>query len=64
MHSDLPFLPERMRINKWNKLVCNLYDKNKYAVHIIELKQALNHGLVLKKVHRVIKFNQEACLKE
>ena len=26
-HSDLPFLPERMKINKCSKLVCNLYDK-------------------------------------
>ena len=30
---------------------------------IINLKQALNHGLVLKKNHRMIKFNQNACLK-
>ena len=28
-HSDLPFLPERMEINKCKKLVCNLYDKKK-----------------------------------
>ena len=27
LHSDLPFLPERMEINKCKKLVCNLYDK-------------------------------------
>ena len=27
LHSDLPFLPERIKINKCNKLVCNLYDK-------------------------------------
>ena len=27
LHSDLSFLPERMKINKCNKLVCNLYDK-------------------------------------
>ena len=64
MHSDLPFLPERMKINKCRKLVCNLYDKNNYVVHIRSLKQALNHGLILKKVHRVIQFNQEAWLKE
>ena len=64
MHSDLPFFPERMKINKCSKLVCNLYDKNNYVAHIISLKQALNHGLILKKVHRVIQFNQEAWLKE
>ena len=33
-HSDLPFLPERIKINKCNKLVCNLYDKNNDVVHI------------------------------
>ena len=64
IHSDLPFLPERMKIIKCNKLVCNLYDKNKYVVHIRSLKQALNHGLILKKIYKVIRFNQEAWLKE
>ena len=49
LHSDLPLLPERMEINKCKKLVCNLYDKKKYVVHINSLKQALNHGLKLKK---------------
>ena len=57
LHSDLPFLPGRMRINKCNKLVCNLYNKNNLAVHIRSLKQALDHGLILKIVHRVIQLN-------
>ena len=52
LHSDLPFLSERMKIKKCNKLVCNLYDKKEYVVHIRALKQALNHGLK-KKLHRV-----------
>ena len=34
-----------------------------YVVHIRSLKQLLNHGLILKKVHRVIQFNQEVWLK-
>ena len=63
LHSDLSFLPERMKIDKCNKLMCNLYDKKNYTVHIRALKQALNHGLVLKKVHRVIRFNQKSWLK-
>ena len=63
LHSDLPFLPERMEINMCKKLVCNLYDKKKYVVHIKSLKQALNHGLKLNKIHRVIEFNQKAWLK-
>ena len=62
-HKDLPFLPERMKINKCSKLNCTLYDKENYVIHIGALKQALNHGLVLKKVHWVIKFYQEAWLK-
>ena len=60
LHSDLPFLPERMEIHKCKKLVCNLYDKKKYVVHIKSLKQALNHGLKFKKIYRIIEFNQEA----
>ena len=63
LHSDLPFSPERMKIDKCKKLACNLYDTKNYVVHIRSLKQALNHGLILKKVHRVIQFNQEAWLK-
>ena len=54
LHSDLPFFPERMEINKCKKLVCNLYDKKKYVVHINSLKQALNHILKLKEIHRII----------
>ena len=49
LHSDLPFLPERMEINKCKKLVCNLYNKKKNVAHINSLKQALNHGLKFKK---------------
>ena len=63
LHINLPFLSERMKIRKCNKLVCNLYDKKEYIVHIRALKQALNYGLILKKVHRVIQFSQEAWLK-
>ena len=64
LHSDLPFLSEGMVINNTKKLVCNLNDKKNYIVHINVLKQALDHGLKLRKVHRVIEFDQEAWLKE
>ena len=62
LHGDLPFLSERMKNDKCNKLVCNLLDKKKYVTHINSLKQALNHGLKSKKIHRIIRFNQEAWL--
>ena len=63
LQSDLPFVPKRMKIDKCKKLVCNLQDKKKYVVHIKSLKQALNHGLKLKKIHRIIEFNEKAWLK-
>ena len=63
LHKDLPFLPERKKVNKVEKLICGIEDKEKYVMHIKVLKQALNHGLVLKKVHRVIQFNQKDWLK-
>ena len=54
LHEDLPFLPKRMKIDKCKKLIWNLYDKKNYVVNIRSLKQTLSHGLMLKKVHRVI----------
>ena len=48
-----------MKLGKIEKLVTNLHDKTGYVIHIRNLKQTLNHGLILKNVHRVIKFNQE-----
>ena len=63
LHSDLPFLPERMEINKYIKLACTVQDKENYAINISALKQVIKHGLVLKKVHRIIQFDQEGWLK-
>ena len=48
LHSDLPFLSERMKIKKCFELLCNLYDKKAYVIHKRALQQALNHGLILK----------------
>ena len=63
LHSDLPFLPEKININKHDKLVCTLHDKEKYVVHVRNIKQALNHGLKLNKLRKAIAFYQEAWLK-
>ena len=52
-----------MKIEKVEKLVANLHDKTEYFILIRNLKQALNHGLILNKVHRIIKFKQKAWLK-
>ena len=63
LYSDLPFLPERMKIDKCTKLVFTTLNKENYVVHIIALKQALNHGLKLTEVHRIAQLDQEDWLK-
>ena len=60
LHKGLPYLDERKKTEKCKKLVCSIHDKKNYFVRIRVLKQALNHELILKKVHRVIQFNQGA----
>ena len=60
---NLSFLPKRKETEKIEKLVANFHDKTKYVIHIRNLKQALNHGLVLKKIHRMIRLNQNFRLK-
>ena len=44
LHKDLPFLPERMKIEKIEKFVANLHDKEEYVMHIRNLKESLKHG--------------------
>ena len=61
--SYIPFLPEIRKIRKIEKLICCLEDKENYVTHIVALKQALNHGLKLSKVHRVIEFTKQDWLK-
>ena len=56
-------MQRRRKVEKVEKLICSIEDKKKYVIHIRALKQALNHGLILKKVHRVTQFNQRAWLK-
>ena len=63
LQKDLPLLPERKKVEKVEKLIYSIEDKEKYVIHIRALKQALNHGLVLRKVHRIIQFKQKAWLK-
>ena len=56
-----------MKIKKVEEFVAKLYDNTEYVIDILilnqELNHGLNHGIFLKKDHRVIKFNEEAWLK-
>ena len=79
LHKDLPFLPERKelfgihkdllsildrkKLENIEKLLGDIEGKKKNVIHIKALKEALNHGLILKRVHTVIQFNQKAWLK-
>ena len=50
VHNDLPFLTERMKTEKVEKLVVNFHDKTEYVIQIRNFKQALTHRLILKNV--------------
>ena len=64
LHNDLPLMCKKIRVNGVEKLVPNLHDKKKYVIRVKALKQALDHGLVLERFHRVIQFKQSAWMKE
>ena len=55
-HNELPFLAEKMKIGREEKLVPNLRDEKGYVIHIKTLNQALKHGLKLTNIHPVIEF--------
>ena len=59
LHKDLPFFPESKKVNKVEKLICSIENKEKYVIHIRSLKQALINRLKLKKVYRIIQFKQK-----
>ncbi|XP_057290302.1 uncharacterized protein LOC130612992 [Hydractinia symbiolongicarpus] len=63
-HNELPFLPERKLVHKVEKLIPKLEHRQRHVVHIRAHHEALKHGLQLKKVYRVIQFNQKPWLKD
>ena len=61
-HNDYPLAPEKIKINKVDKLVSTFLPKTHYVLHYKNLKQYLEKGMILKKVHRGIKFNQSCWM--
>ena len=57
------FYSKEKKVEKVEKLICSVENKEKYVIHITALKQALNYGLQLKKVHSLIQFKQKVWLK-
>ena len=64
LHNDSPFLQERLKNEKVERVIANVHDNDEYDKYIRNIKQALNHRLIQKKVHRVIKLKQETGLKQ
>lgn len=66
-HASLPFCPQHMipptSKGKCKKLLTTLYPKSKYVIHLNNLRQALAHGLILSKIHRILEFSQKPWLK-
>ena len=78
-HNDYPLAPEHLTIDpemlssfqkeksthpSTSKLASNLFDKKNYIIHYRNLKYYLEQGMVLEKVHRVLKFRQSPWLKK
>ena len=63
LNNDYPLAPERVTVNKVEKLIPNLNDKTKYVIHHETLKLYLSLGLKLTKIHRGITFEESAWLK-
>ena len=64
LHNDYPLAPEHIKVNKVDKLIPNLRNKKKYVIHYENLKQYLNLGLKLTKIHRGIKFKESKWLEK
>ena len=58
LHNDLSFLPLRVKIEKFKKLLANLHDKTEYVIHIRNLKQALNLEIVMKNCIELLNLNK------
>ncbi|XP_071056136.1 uncharacterized protein [Onthophagus taurus] len=68
LHNDLPFLAENLippncKCESDKRLIPNLFDKTNYVIHYRNLKQAVAHGLTIRKVNRVLSFKQSPWLK-
>jgi hypothetical protein len=64
LHNEYPLAPERITVNRTEKLIPNLNNKEKYVLHHTNLKQYLNLGLKLTKIHRGVKFLERDWMKE
>ena len=63
LHNSYPLAPEKIKIDKISKLIPNLYDKKNYICHIKNLQLYVSLGLKIKKIHRILEFDQKPWMK-
>ncbi|XP_076301197.1 uncharacterized protein LOC143219181 [Lasioglossum baleicum] len=64
-HADLPFCPSHDTAadsSRQRKLMATLRDKERYVLHYRYLQQSLKHNLKLKKIYRILEFQQSRWL--
>ena len=61
-HNDYPLAPEKIKVNNVEKLICHLKPRKNYVVHYRTLRQCLELGMKITKVHRGISFYQSSWM--
>ena len=61
-HNDYPLVPEKMIVNRVEKLICHFKPRKNYVVHYRNLRQYLEMGMRLTAVHRGISFYQSSWM--
>ena len=63
-HNGYPLAVESVVVDGVRKLIPNLYDKEKYVVHHEALRCYLRNGMILKKIHRGISYEERDFMKK
>ena len=63
LHNSYPLAPEKIKVGTVDKLIPNLYDKKNYICHIKNLQLYVDLGLKIKKIHRILEFDQKPWMK-
>ena len=63
LHNSYPLAPEKIKVDKISKLIPTLYDKKNYICHVKNLQLYVDLGLKIKKIHRILEFDQNPWMK-
>ena len=64
LHNEYPLAVESVVVDGVRKLIPNLHDKRKYAVHHEALRCYLRNGMVLKKIHEGFSYEEQNFMKK